>query len=539
MARSGSRATSRQTRCADLPCALQEQLASAIAALEANKADEAVIALTRVLARVPDHAETLRLFGIAERQRGRTSEALTALRRAAALRPDDALIQGSLGGALAAVGDNAEAIEAYRRACNLAPHLAAAWNNLGKALSDGGRIPEAIEALDRAISLAPELLPAHFSLAYTHTVAGHAASAADCYRAVLARRADDGEAWLGLARTDPASLEARAIATLQKLFSRVDLEETERIAIGFALGYVQEQHRDFANAFETLIEANALVRQRCPWDAGAFSARLDAILAAPRPRASAPGDFGQEAIFIVGMPRSGTTLVEQMLAAHSKIEAAGETTTMSELLGAESKRRGKPFAEWLGDLDAGEWRDLGRSYLDRARPHAVSGAHFIDKLPGNWLYLDAIAAMLPGARVIVCRRDPLETCFSCFRQRFAEGRQAFAYDLDDIAAWWHDFDRATRHWILRYPETVFELQHERLLDDTESEMRALLSFCDLDFEDACMRPRAGSHAVRTLSAIQVRAPLRRGPALTSLYGTVLDPLRHALRKKTRSSNAGR
>ncbi|MGA9421609.1 MAG: sulfotransferase [Rhodanobacteraceae bacterium] len=511
----------------DLPPALRADVAAAVAALQALRVDEAAGLLTQVLSAAPDHPETLRLLGVVERQRGYPSASLLALERAVALLPHDALIQNSYGGALAALDRNAEAIAAYRRACELAPDLAMAWNNLGKALSDDGQIEQATQALQRSIELAPDLLAARFSLAYTHSIVGNKTAAIDAYRGILARRPTDGEAWLALTRLAGDALDERDLRRLRELLALADIPEGDRISLTFALGHLLQHRNSYAEAFAAFRTANAGVRRRQPWDAAAFSARLDRILAAAATAAADPG-FGHQAIFIVGMPRSGTTLIEQMLAAHSKVDSAGESTALSALLHEESRHRGKPFPDWLADPDAREWRELGQRYLDRAHAGLGNAERFVDKLPGNWLYLGAVQAMLPGARVIVCRRDPLETCFSCFRQYFAKTRQAFAYDIQDIAAWWHDFDRAILHWRSRYGGRLREQHYEGLLEQADAEVRALLAFCDLPFEQACLQPHVGERVVRTLSTLQVREPLRRASAIAVHYGGILDPLRRAL-----------
>ncbi|HET6546677.1 MAG TPA: sulfotransferase [Rhodanobacteraceae bacterium] len=516
------------SRFADLPAPLREQLAFAVEALRGARADAARRTLRRVLASAPDHPEVLRLLGVAERLCGNDDAALAAFDRAAALRPDDALIQGSLGGALAAVDRGSEAVAAYRRACELAPGLAVTWNNLGKALSDAGRMDEAVAALERAIALAPELQAPRFSLAYARTISGETTAAAVAYREILERWPDDGEAWMGLARLKNASFDARDIDALRALLAGAGDADARRIPIAFALGHALQDHGEYAEAFTVFSIANAASRRRQPWDAAAFSARLDRILATSHAIADGDSAFGCEAIFIVGMPRSGTTLIEQVLAAHSGVDARGELPALSMILREESQRRAAPYPEWAAAMTPQSWRSLGERYLERARGGAHDARHFTDKLPGNWLYLGPIRAMLPGARIVVCRRDPLETCWSCFRHRFAEGRQAFAYDLDDIAAWWRDFDRASRHWIARAPAHVREQHHERLLDRPETEVRALLAFCGLAFEPACLRPHTAARPVRTLSASQVRQPLLRDTAIAARYGAVLDPLRRAL-----------
>jgi tetratricopeptide (TPR) repeat protein len=508
-----------------LPPPLQATLARAVAAIGAGRAETALESLRTVIEGAPDHAATLRLVGIAERQRGHADAALQAFARAARLAPDDALIQGSLGGALAEAGRMDEAIAACRRACELAPGLAVAWNNLGKLLSDAGHLDASVAALERALAIEPSLLAARFSLAHAHAIGGDNARAAAAYRAILARVPDDGEAWMGLARLKSGALDVADIARLRALLDGAGLADGNRTALGFALAHALHDHGDTDAAFARFREANAAMRRRQPWDAAQSRARVDRILATPF-ASGGDADLGCETIFIVGMPRSGTTLIEQVLAAHPDVVALGESGALAATLAAESARRGVPYPDWAAGLAASDWRRLGRDYLERSRPPGAK--RYTDKRPGNWLHLGAIAAMLPGARVVVARRDPLETCWSCYRQRFADGAQAFASDFDDLAAWWHDFDRTCRHHIAAGAPAIREQALERLQADPDREVRALLEFCGLDFAPGCLAPHEVRRPVRTLSAGQVRRPLARDTAVAARYGALLDPLRAAL-----------
>jgi hypothetical protein len=266
-----------------------------------------------------------------------------------------------------------------------------------------------------------------------------------------------------------------------------------------------------------------------PWHAAAFSAHVDEVVAAFGASAgeAAEPDLGREAIFIVGMPRSGSTLVEQILASHPRVEGGDELPDLMQVVREESARRSLPFPHWVATTAAADWSRLGRRYLALTARWRTRRPMFTDKNPYNWLLAGAALSMLPGARVIVTRRDPVETAWSCFQQLFPEG-PAFTYAFDDIAAFIAAHDVAVRRWTERFPGRVRVQSYERLVADPESEVRELLAFCGLAFDPACLQFHSSGRAVRSASAAQVREPLRADTARSARYGSLLDPLRRAL-----------
>lgn len=516
------------SRTADLPAATQQLLDVASVALRRRQAAAAESALRSALQQAPEHAEILRLLSIALRLQKRDAEALAAIRRAAMLRPDDALIQNGLGTALDADGDRDGAIAAFRRACELAPESSQLWANLGKMLSDAGRFDEALPPLERAAAMSGHR-PTHLRLAYALRGLGQTDASAQRFREVVARDPADGTAWLGLASLKTRSLSAEDVSALQRALHSMRSNIHERISLGFALAKALDDHGRYAEAFAALREANALTRQIRPWSAANFSARIDGVLAAfQTPAAGAPNGQGEEVIFIVSIPRSGSSLTEQILASHAQVEGGGELDDLNAVIAGESKRRELPFPQWVATTQPADWQRLGAEYLARTQPRRQAGRRFTDKLPGNWTRVGAAFAMLPGARVIDCRRDAVETCFSCYRTPFAEGTQEFSYDLADLAACWRDYERACRHWQRLYPQRFRTQSYEALVADPEREIAALLEFCGLPYDAACNRFYETQRVVRTASASQVREPLMRDTARAHKYGALLDPLRAAL-----------
>jgi tetratricopeptide (TPR) repeat protein len=516
---------STESRLAGLSPEIVRRVQAAAQALERGQVDDAEREILAANAERPAHAEILRLIGMTQILRGRASAAIPVLLQADGLRPGDALIQLALGNAFTGVRDHANALAALRRACELAPQLAAAWFNLGRFLYGNGQVEEAAQPLRRTLELSPRYPHARTMLASVLGLDGRVADAEAEYRRILADEPTCGAAWWGLAALTPMPLDAADVARMQAL--PVDgIGADDRIALGYALAHALERQGDYAGAFAALRDANARARLRKPWSADAFKAQLDDILAAFP--AAAPASFaqGEEVIFIVSLPRSGSTLIEQILASHSQVEGTSELADLPQVVAEESRRLRQPFAQWARTHSAEQWQQLGQRYLQRTLHLRAHRPRHTDKMPGNWLYVGAIARMLPQARIVVVWRDPLETCLGCYRYLF-EGHP-YTHDFSDLATAWHGFDRASSHWQALHPQQVREQSYERLTADAEAQIRELLDFCGLPFEPACLDFSTTQRRVVTASAGQVREPLRRATARADQYGALLDPLRVAL-----------
>lgn len=498
-------------------------------ALELGRADQALAQLAPALAAYPNHPEVLRLHAGALSLRGDHAGAIAAIERAVELRPVDPLYYNTLGSVLGATGDFDGAIHALRRACELQPGLAVAWYNLGVMLTRCVRNEDATDALKRAVALAPDNMDARALLADLLRMRGEAAASAAEYRKVLAERPLSGMAWWGLADLRTGAFEPGDIERMQAALRNGQASDGDRIATGFALAKALDAEHRYAESLDALNRANAIARLHKRWNAQAFSAMIDTInrAFAPPPAPAPDADLGHSALFIVGMPRSGTTLVEQILASHPQVEGAGELVDLSLVIGEESRRRGRPFPHWVADARPGDWQRLGERYLERTAYWRRSRPCFTDKLPGNWMYVGVIQAMLPGAHVVISRRDPLETCFSCYRQLLPDGSD-YSRTPEDLAAFWREFDASANHWAKLHPAHVYQHGYEAMLADPEPSIRKLLDACGLPFETACLRFHETEREVRSPSATQVRRPLQADTAHAQRYGDLLDPLRASL-----------
>jgi len=484
--------------------------------------------LASVLASSPDHPEALRLLGIVHGRCSRHDKAVAVLQRALASRPDDAWLLNDLATAQMAIGARDDAFDCWRRACALAPAEAMPWFNLGRNLQLLGDSKAAVDALERAAVLAPDLLPAAILLGDALVHLGRFDEAEMRYRDALRLHPGCGDAWRGLSNIKSRPLPDTDARTLAAQLQRADINVSDRIAMGYALGKCEEDHGRYPQAFAALSTANALLRQRAPWRATALRTYTEAALAATRelPAPLEP-DLGHEVIFIVGLPRSGSTLIEQILAAHSEVEGASELPDLGQLVQQESLRRQRPYPQWIAEADAQDWLRLGRDYLARTRRWRTRCPRSTDKMPENWKHAGILRAMLPGATVVEVRRDPVETAWSCFRQQFYQ-LPHFSCAFDDIAAYLDESESAMDAWRARDPQRIRLQRYEALLAEPEAQIRGLLDACGLAFEPACLEFHRAERSVRTASAAQVREPLRGDTARSRHYGALLDPLRQAL-----------
>ncbi|MEO8460206.1 MAG: sulfotransferase [Dokdonella sp.] len=519
-------------RLRDLPVRASALLREIARYLDRNDSAAAEHSAAIALTLAPDHPECLRLFALVQQRRGSPRDAVVCLQRSLAARPDDVLSLSQLAAALGDLSEFEPAIDALQRVCELAP-TASAWFDLGVMLDHDAMHEHALAAAEHALLLQPTLTSARFLRARSLQALGRIDETAGEYRQIIARGTSLAQAWFGLVDIKTVQLTEAELAELKALAALPALNVDERAIADFALGKALEDAGRHADAYASFERANAIKRRSERWNAEAFSRHIERIAAAfAQPIEVVGNAAGHEVIFIVGLPRSGSTLIEQVLAAHSQVEGASELPYLNAVLADESKRRGAAFPAWVAATTPTDWQRLGQDYLARADRWRKHRPRFTDKLPENWPYVGAVMVMLPNARIIDCRRDPLETCWSCYKQLFAPGRVGFSYAFDDLAAYWRDYEKLCGHWRELYPDKFRTQSYEALIANSESEIHALLKFCGLPFEEACTRPHEASRAIRTASASQVRQPIRANTAQTSRYGDALNPLRTILDRRT-------
>jgi tetratricopeptide (TPR) repeat protein len=513
-----------------LPRAVTDDLQRADTWARNGELDKAAVTLEASLQKVPGRPEILHRLSVCRYLQGRFSEAALALQGVLHSVPNDPAIHNSLGGALAAAGEPQRAEASFRRACELAPGRADFWFNLGRSRESTDDSAGALIAYDRAVELAPDDSALRLSRVETLRALGQLVRAADDVRLVLARNPDSVRAWTALVSLKSIPLCAEELVMLESLHAKAVPHGADREALGFVLGQALEPAGRYAQAFACLEESNRAKAGRLGWRPEDISEFVDAMSVAftsPTAQATDP-DLGRDVVFLVGMPRSGSTLVEHVLSSHPEVAGAGELLDVHAVLSAESGLRGEDLASWLSRATPEHWTRLGCAYLERTAQHRKGSAVFTDKQLDNWRYVGVIRSMLPGARVVHCRRDPVEACWSCFKHSFRGNHAAFAYDFDHLARYHHDVERLMSFWRGRFPGLVFDHVYEHFVEAPDAGVRALLEACGLPFDVACLNFQTTQRSVRTASAGQVRQPLNRGTAIASYYGSLLDPLRHAL-----------
>lgn len=445
----------------------------------AARFDDARACFESVVATHPDHGEALTHLGNALQRLGRDAEAATRYEQALALGFRDPETLNGLGNALHGLMRGDAAAARYREAITLNPDFAEAHSNLGNLALELGQSDEAEWAFARAVALAPRQARYHRYLVETRRM-----------------RADDPE-----------------LAELRRLEREIDsLPPEDQVELHFALGKVHGDLGDHERAFDHFRAGNALRRRRIGYDEADTLALLERIRAAftgdvMRARAGL-GHPDARPIFVVGMMRSGTSLAEQILASHPQVFGAGELDfferALAHGLGPDPM---VPFPEAFATLDADALRTIGSDYLARVTTLAGTAPRFTDKMPANFRYVGAIHLALPHARIVHMRRDPVDTCLSCFSKLFAQ-EHGYTHDLGELGRYYRAYARLMDHWRAVLPDGVmFELDYERLVADFEPEVRRLLDHCGLPWDPACLAFDRTARPVRTASATQVRQPI--------------------------------
>lgn len=461
---------------------------------------EAIGAGERAVALAPDDRDAHYNLGLAYTDSNRHGEAILCYRRALTLNPAHNLSWNNLGAALEKMGDKAGAEEAYARAVAIDPRHAEAQNNLGAIYSEQGRLDEARHSFKAAISARPGFVEAHYNLSSLKTYTAE----------------------------DPHLAQLHTLAA-----QAASLPVAARIRYNFALGKAREDVGEYDRAFAAYAEGNRLQHSLLPHDeaqAEAVLTRIKKIFTPDfltKPDGAFPPNLGGKTpVFIVGMPRSGTTLIEQILASHPNVFGAGELIDLHEVIhGAVGAITGQPFTAWAPKLTADDFQHLGEEYLERVWRLNPEAAYITDKMPANFFYIGMIRRMLPQARIIHAMRDPMDSCLSCFARLFND-TMAFAYDLGTLGRYYVRYMQLMDHWQATLPEgTILNVRYEEVVADVEGQARRMLAYLGLPWDDACLDFHNNKRLVKTASIAQVRRPIyTTSVARWQRFGPHLDPL---------------
>jgi len=471
------------------------------ALMRRHAAEEAQALLERVLAAAPGHHAARYDYALVLAQRHRHAESLAQAERLLSVEPDHAAFLTLRGNALSALGEHEQALAVFRALQERNPGQADLTLCIAHALKTIGRQPQAIAA----------------------------------YQAATRLRAGYGEAYWGLANLKTYRLSEAEIAAMRAALAAPERAAGDHHHLHFALGKALEDRGEFADSFAHYAQGNTLKRRETAYTAATFehaaAAQMRTCTAEFFAARRGTGAPARDAIFIVGLPRSGSTLLEQILASHSQVEGTWELPQIARLAAAlDSLAPGAaPYPQALARLSPEQLRSLGEQYLEETRAYRHGRPHFIDKMPNNFRHVGLIQLILPNAKVIDARREPMACCFSAFKQLFAAG-QEFSYDLADLGRYYRSYVALMDHWDRVLPGKVLKVDYERVVADLEGSVRRVLGFLELPFEPGCLEFHATARSVRTASSEQVRQPIRRdGLDQWRNFRPWLGPLAGALR----------
>ena len=485
--------------------------------LRAGRTEEGIKALTQALRDAPRNVDAMMFLAMAYRKKEtRLDDAEALLRRATQVAPDHVPAWLNLGGILSEQNKREDALEAYRQATKLEPGHAGAWALLASCYAFLNLTEQASQAFEKSLQLKADHPNTQMGYGHVLKTLGDQKAALKAYREAIRLRPKFGEVYWSMANLKIFRFEDAEVDAMLEQLEKGQLSDSEEVHFRFALGKAYEDRKDYAQAWHFYDTGNQKHRETVYFDPNENEARQAAI----REFFSAEffaehSDVGFDAddlILIVGLPRTGSTLVEQILASHSQVEGTAELPTLGRLSNSIGRYRtdGIGFPRAAGDLRKRDWRQIGRQYMELTRAfRETDRPYFTDKLPNNFALVGFLHTILPKAKIINTLRHPLDTLLGNYKQLYGQG-QNFTYDTFDLAEYYRQYMTTMNHWHAVLPGKVLDVRYEDTVLDTEQQVRRILAHCNLPFEEACLRPWETDRAVRTASSEQVRQPIYTG-----------------------------
>ena len=490
--------------------------------------DTAIENYTQALHCFPNFPEAYNKLGICHHERGDGVAALRCFQRALALKSDYAEAYFNMGNAYRKIGDNSAAITSFRNAIAINPNYAEAHNNLGNALTDIEDVPAAIQSFKAAVEINSGYAEAYFNMANAYKLIGETDAAIRCYDRSITINPDYIEAYQNLVMIEAFDVSDPRYLKMVELHDRTNLNSGLRSRLCFALAMITEKQDQLAKSFKFLQEGNRLRKDGLPYDITRDLISADVIMAVNRDlqRCALHDDLSPPQpipIFVLGMPRSGTTIVEQIISSHSAVYGAGELGFVPKF--------GAAIAQGGADIHAESLKIFHDRYLENISKLSGGRPFVTDKLPQNFKHIGLILAALPNARIVHVMRDPVATCWSNYKQYFTTDGLGFAYDLQDIIEYYKLYSRLMQFWHDQFPGRIYDLTYETLTSDQELETLNLANYLGLTWEEALLSPQRNTRNVLTASQQQVRKKLYQGSSQDWLrfkpyLGDVFDQLSH-------------
>lgn len=478
---------------------------------DAGNLDQAEVIYRNILAKFPKTADAYNLLGTIYHQRGRHQVAVDLINKALEIDKKKARFYNNLGNALRGCGEMKNAEKAFRKAVKIKPKYASARNNLGTSLLVAGNLSSAISTYQKTLKIKPDFYAARHNLGNAYYEKGDIDKAVHCYREVLDQAPLYTKAARNLAESKKFIEKDSDFERLRHLADNNTLTGEDKANALFAYAKANDDLKDPKTAFDLYLSANKAHRGTYKYDPEDDRKLMVDIRSVITPdfldQHRNDGIAEPGPIFILGMPRSGTSLVEQILASHPTVHGAGELYFMEQIVFYDVREKGtKTFSEGLENATAEKITSLAKSYLDRQQHLPVKADFIIDKMPRNFLYTGLIKAILPNAKIIHCRRQAEDSCLSIFKKYFV-GQQQFAYDLEELGKFYNNYLDHMDYWRDIMPDGFYEIDYEKLISGQRTETEKLLAYCGLQWDDACLDFHKTKRVVRTASTDQVRQPI--------------------------------
>ena len=471
--------------------------------------DSAIARYEQALALNPKYAEAFYNLGLALNELGRHEEAVARYEQAIALKPDFAEACNNLGNALHKLGRHDQAMVPLEQALALEPELAEAHSNRGNVLQELSRHDEAIASYEQALTLKPDFAEAHYNLGISLQDMGRQEDSIASYERALALKPDHAEARRSLTLINPSPDQ---IPLLEQRLTEPSTSEDDAIHLHFALADLFDQANEVTEAFDHYGAANALKRKTINYDIRGHTVFVDRLIKTYAKSFfetnTVRGSDSELPVFILGLPRSGTTLVEQIVSSHPQMFGAGELGSLMTIEEGIAKKieTSHPYPEGISSCKDSVAAEFSTRYLRELSEYSPSAIRITDKMPSNFLRIGLIKTLFPKAHIIHCKRNALDTCTSIFLNYLVKGHD-YSFDLEELGQYYLDYERLMRHWRGVVADEIFEVQYEELVTDQEPVSRQLIEHVGLEWDDTCLDFHENKRVVKTASNLQVRKPI--------------------------------
>ena len=459
----------------------------------------------------PDNVDAMRLLGILATKGGKYKIAEQILIKAIQIAPTYSLLWRNISLVYRLSGQLEKAQKSMDNILALDPKNASVWADYGTILIMLAKYKEAIVAYSRCVSLKADSPRAYLSLGHAYNTIGNKDKSIESYINAIKHNPDSGEAYWSLANLKTYTFTNKQINEMEDTV-KSDISEIEKIQLLFALGKAYEGSEQYELSFKKYQEGNWLKRKSIKYSSQNNTENINKTIEFFNKKniqkIKKSKCLNNDPIFILGLPRSGSTLIDQIISSHSMVDGTQELPNIMNLskeveaLGKDSKA----YPNFLSKLSELQISDLGKKYIDQTKWGRGNAPFFIDKMPNNFLHIGLIKTILPNAKIIDTRRGAMDTCFSCFKQFFAKG-QLFTYDLEDLGLFYNDYIKLMNHWHDLYPNEIYTVKYSNMINNTDAEIANLLDYCNLPFESQCLEFYKSKRPVKTPSADQVRQPI--------------------------------